>query len=275
MFRNFFDNRTDHGDPGVFAALGSGLRITTRQACKKFIRHIAAVTLLTTLVACSGPFSTLEPAGPAAASTAKLWWVMLAGATALLGLVLVSIAAAFIRPGLGRGTPASLWIVGGGLILPAVVLTPLMVYALASGERLFQARGEGRVQVHVLARQWEWIFTYRAPDGATRASRNVLHIPAAHPVRLNITSADVIHSFWVPKLAGKIDATPGHMTMLRLSADNPGLYRGLCAEFCGTAHWEMQMVVEAHPSMEDFERAIAQLPLANERKHEGQEHNRE
>lgn len=226
-------------------------------------------------MACSGPFSTLEPAGAAASSIARLWWVMLTGATMLLVLVLGLLALAFIRPGVGRRTPASFWIIWGGLVLPGVVLTPLMIYALASGERLFPARAENIIQVDVLARQWEWLFTYRSSDGTMRTSRNVLHIPAGQPVRLNITSADVIHSFWVPKLAGKIDATPGHVTMLRLNADAPGRYRGLCAEFCGTAHWEMQMAVEAHASKEEFGRAVDQLSSAETREYMMQEQGRE
>jgi cytochrome c oxidase subunit 2 len=186
---------------------------------------------------------------------------MLYGAVILFGLVFVLLALAFLRPGLGRRAPPSLWLVGGGLVLPAVVLTPLMIYALWTGERLlFRPADAAVTQVDVLARQWEWSFTYRKSDGTTHRSVNVLHIPAGQPVRLSITSADVIHSFWVPRLAGKIDAIPGHVTVLRLSADAPGTYRGLCAEFCGSAHLEMQMTVQAHASLAEYEAAIASLP---------------
>ncbi len=186
---------------------------------------------------------------------------MLYGAVILFALVFVLLAVAFVRPGIGRSAPPSLWLVGGGLVLPAVVLTPLMIYALWTGERLLFRPTDGAVtQVDVLARQWEWTFSYRNPDGSTRRSVNVLHIPAGQPVRLNITSSDVIHSFWVPRLAGKIDAIPGHVTVLRLSADTPGMYRGLCAEFCGVGHLDMQMAVQAHASQADYNGAIAALP---------------
>lgn len=235
---------------------------TTWKRAKRFARAFAACALLTPLIACAGPLSTLEPAGPAARSIAALWWVMLAGATLLLGLVICLLALAFLRPAVARGVPPALWIVGGGLALPALVLTPLMVYALASGENLFQARAEGRTEVDVLARQWEWVFTYRSADGTVRRSNNVLHLTAGQPVLLRITSADVIHSFWVPRLAGKIDATPGHVTMLRLNADVPGRYRGVCAEFCGIAHRDMQMTVEAHGSEDETGRVIDGLPPA-------------
>jgi cytochrome c oxidase subunit 2 len=220
-----------------------------------------ACGILSILTACGGPLSTLDPAGPVAGSVARLWWVMLVGAGLLLALVLVLLALAFIRPGAGSNMPASVWIVGGGLVLPAAILTPLMIYALVGGERLIQARAAAATEVDVLARQWEWQFTYRAAGGGLRRSINVLHIPAGESVRLNITSADVIHAFWIPRLAGKIDAIPGHITVLRLMADVPGRYRGLCAEFCGTAHWEMQMHVEAHAPGE-LEKIIEELPSA-------------
>ena len=188
---------------------------------------------------------------------------MLYGAVILFALVCVLLASAFLRPGIGHRTPQAVWLVGGGLVLPAVVLTPLMIYALWTGERLLFRPADGAVtEVSVVARQWEWSFSYRDPNGATRRSTNVLHIPAGQPVRLTITSADVIHSFWVPRLAGKIDAIPGHNTVLRLSADKPGMYRGLCAEFCGVAHLEMQMTVQAYASFEEYQAAIAALPPA-------------
>jgi len=209
---------------------------------------------------CSGPLSTLDPAGPVAASVATLWWVMFVGAVVLFAMVAGLLALAFLRPGTGRGLPDSLWLIGGGLVLPAVVLTPLTIYALFGGERLVQARADAALQIDVIARQWEWQFIYPGADGMPRRSVNVLHIPAGKRVRLNVTSTDVIHSFWVPRLAGKIDAVPGHTNVLQLSADAPGRYRGLCAEFCGAAHTEMLMAVEAHDSIEQYNQAVAALP---------------
>jgi cytochrome c oxidase subunit 2 len=235
----------------------------TRKAAFRFARVNVAWFAALCLPGCRGDLSTLDPAGPHAASIASLWWVMLYGAVILFALVCVLLAIAFLRPGIGHRTPQAVWLVGGGLVLPAVVLTPLMIYALWTGERLLFRPADGTVtEVSVVARQWEWSFSYRDPDGATRRSTNVLHVPAGQPVRLTITSADVIHSFWVPRLAGKIDAIPGHNTVLRLSADTPGMYRGLCAEFCGVAHLEMQMAVQAHASFEEYQAAIAALPPA-------------
>lgn len=186
---------------------------------------------------------------------------MLIGAALIFAFVMALLALVFIRRGIGRDTPAAWWLVGGGLAFPAAVLTPLLAYALWSGERLFPADDPAVAQVDVVARQWEWSFTYRNPAGAPIQSSNTLHISAGRPVQLNITSADVIHGFWVPRLAGKIDAIPGHITVLQLKADAPGFYRGLCAEFCGAAHQEMQFAVQAH-APEQFDSVLGGLPPA-------------
>lgn len=191
---------------------------------------------------------------------AELWWVMSTGAAVLFALVMALLLLAFVRPAILQRARAKLVVVGGGLVLPGIVLTPLMLVAVERGERLL-ALGDGEtVRVEVLARQWEWVFIHRDPDGARRMSVNLLHVPVGRPIRLEITSADVIHSFWVPRLGGKVDALPGHVTRLALVADAPGVYHGLCSEFCGTAHREMQMTVHAHASAAAFDSAIAALP---------------
>src|SRR5690606_6054197 len=95
-------------------------------------------------------------------------------------------------------------------------------------------------------RQWQWDVAYPDAPGAAKASVNVLHIPVGRPVDVHVTTADVIHSFWVPRLGGKIDAIPGRTNVVRLQADHAGVFHGVCAEFCGTAHAAMRMQVEAH-----------------------------
>jgi cytochrome c oxidase subunit 2 len=90
---------------------------------------------------------------------------------------------------------------------------------------------------------WWWEVRYPAP-GIVAA--NELHIPAGQPVRLEMTSADVIHSFWVPRLHGKRDLIPGISTTFWIEASEPGVYRGVCAEYCGTQHANMAFDVVAH-----------------------------
>lgn len=186
-----------------------------------------------------------------------MWWVMLAGSGALFALVLALLIAAFLKPGAGAATSPHLWLTGGGLVLPAFVLIPLLAYALWGGERLLARPGDA-VRVDVEARRWHWTFTYANAPGGSVVSTNVMHIPAGATVELRVTSADVIHSFWVPRLAGKIDAIPGHNTTLTLSAPQPGVYRGVCAEFCGTGHTTMEFIVEAHPRA-DYAELLARL----------------
>ncbi|RAI43108.1 cytochrome c oxidase subunit II [Rhodoplanes roseus] len=208
-------------------------------------RPVVVAAAAAGLAGCDGPLSTLDPAGPAAATIAGLWWAMMSGGIVLLTIVMALLAWAFLRPGAGRTTSPRVWLAGGGLVLPAVVLTPLLLAGLWAGERLLARPGvPGIVRVDVTARQWQWDFVY--PDATPAVSTNVLHIPVGRPVDVHVTSADVIHSFWVPRLAGKIDAIPGHVTVVRLAADRPGVFHGVCAEFCGTAHAHMGFTVEAH-----------------------------
>jgi cytochrome c oxidase subunit 2 len=198
---------------------------------------------------CGGPLSTLDPAGASASAIAELWWVMLSGSIVLCALVAALLLWVFVKPGAGAATSPKLWLVGGGLVLPAVVLTPLLIYALFTGERLLAHPGAGDVlRIDAEARQWQWTFRYPDHETGTLATVNALHIPAGRPIDLRITSADVIHSFWVPRLAGKLDAIPGHVNVIRISAAQPGTFRGVSAEFSGVGYTDMEFSVQAHPA---------------------------
>nr|WP_244484195.1 cytochrome c oxidase subunit II [Devosia sp. Leaf64] len=209
------------------------------------ISVLAATPFL--LAGCGGELSTLDPAGPRAANLATLWWVMLWGAMALFAIVMALFFLAYFRTGtLSRLKPGH-WIIGGGLILPIPVLVLLTGTALVLGEQLLP-RGDEPLRIEVTAERWHWRFGY--PNGTT-SDEQVVHIPAGQPVDFAVTSADVIHSFWIPRLGGKIDAIPGHTNLIRLEADEPGTYWGQCAEYCGEGHDIMFFRVEAH-SPEDF-----------------------
>jgi cytochrome c oxidase subunit 2 len=206
------------------------------------------------LTCCDGSLSALAPSGPAAASIAALWWTMLAGSVVLFALVMVLFALVVWRPGWGANISPVRWIVLGGLVLPALVLVPLVTYGMIVGERLlpFPERTPQRVEVE--ARQWVWTFHYPDNGGVTTVS--TLHLPAGIPVDIAVSSRDVIHSFWIPRFAGKIDAVPGHINHLRIQADEPGRYEALCSEFCGLGHTGMRFVVVVHPA-NDFAAALA------------------
>ncbi len=222
--------------------------------------HLPVVLLLLTLLAgCSGPLSTLDPAGPSARSAALLWWGMFAYASVVLIAVVALWLYAMRRPE-DTGDEAQQrrvhqrWIIGGGVILPTVSILLLLVFGVPMGHRMLPlppAEGEA-VRIDVTGHQWWWEVRY--PDSSI-ALKNEIHIPAGTAIDIHLTTADVIHGFWVPRLGGKLDAIPGRVNVLRLQADKPGVYRGQCAEFCGLHHAGMQFTVTAH-TPEDFTRWI-------------------
>lgn len=193
---------------------------------------------------CQGPMSTLDPAGPAATAIAGLWWLMLWGAVVIFVLVMALLWLALRKPALGRRVTTRHWLLYGGLALPTAVLILLLIQALHAGERLLAKPDAPAVlQIHAQASAWQWRFRY--PDIADTWI-DVLHLPTGQAVDILITSTDVVHSFWVPRLAGKMDAIPGHENRLRIQVDRPGLYQGLNAEFNGAGHAHMRFHVVAH-----------------------------
>ena len=164
---------------------------------------------------------------------AQLWWVMLGGAVLIFLLVMALLAAAF-RYGGGGSTSGRGWVLGLGLVFPIAVLSALLVWGLVLGERHLVPGSSGAPVVRAEARQWSWTFHY--PETGRAPTENVLVAPAGRPVDIEITSVDVIHSFWVPRLGGKLDAIPGRTNLLRLQADAPGDYQGLGAEFNGVGY---------------------------------------
>ncbi|MBJ6978525.1 cytochrome c oxidase subunit II [Luteimonas sp. MC1782] len=167
------------------------------------------------------------------------------GALAVWLMVMGLVSWALFR---GRNTRAlakpQRLIVGGGLVLPPVLLAGLLVYGSVSSARITGLGQQVDQRVDVVAGRWRWHFRYRDADGRVVAeSLDVLSMPRGRMVEFRITSADVIHSFWIPRLGGKVDAIPGRVNRLRLRADGAGRIRGQCAEYCGTGHARMAFEV--------------------------------
>jgi cytochrome c oxidase subunit II len=192
--------------------------------------------------ACDGPLSTLQPAGPVARSLAQLGWAMFVGSAVLTALMVGLFALVVLRPNWAARVSGRNWIIWGGLVLPALVLPPLVVVSLIAGGRLLPSDTVPRIEAE--AQQWHWTFRY--PDQGGAQTEGILHLPSGQPVDIVLTSRDVIHSFWVPRLAGKMDAVPGRETVLRVVAGAPGPLEGLCAEFCGLDHTTMRFAVQVH-----------------------------
>ena len=199
--------------------------------------------------------STLDPApGSAAWPIGELGLVLYAGAAVILAVVCVlAISGVVAGP---RRVGARRWLLTGGLVLPGLLLVALFLHALGIGHALVAHEGADALRIHVTGKQWWWEVRYEAGDDAGVLLANELHIPLGRPVEILLDSSDVIHSFWVPSLAGKVDMIPGRTTRLVVQADRPGTWRGQCAEYCGAQHALMAFHVVAEP-VADFDAWLA------------------
>lgn len=208
---------------------------------------LAALGFAVLLAGCVPTQSALHPAGEEAAGTARLFWIM-AGAGAVIWVLVIGTA---IYAVIGRRRPttekfADRFILVGGVLFPTVTLAALLVIGLSLLPH-WSAQTPPDLRVHVSAEQFWWRIAYETPDGRRVESANEVHLPAQSVVEFVITSPDVIHSFWIPALGGKMDAIPGRTNVLRLTPTDPGTYRGVCAEYCGLSHALMAFVVVVHP----------------------------
>ncbi|QDT16213.1 cytochrome c oxidase subunit II [Alienimonas californiensis] len=205
---------------------------------------------------CGGTQSALDPAGPAAAEVLTLFWWMLGGAILIWALVagLAVYAIVIDRP---RHDPAATrwWVIGGGVVAPTVILTVLLIYGLRLIPPLVRDAPADSLTVEVDGVRWWWRMRYRTPDGPVETA-NELCLPVGEPVQFLLRSDDVIHSFWIPALGGKMDMIPGRENRLALQADRAGTFRGACAEYCGASHALMNFDVRTLPRAE-FEAWLA------------------
>ncbi len=233
----------------------------TSQRRSSVVRVAAlAVFLPLAFVACSGPFpqSTLHPTSDFAVAIDDLYriifWFAVAVFVFVEGLLVFVVVRYRAKPGgEAKHVHGSTALEIAWTLAPAVVL---VFIAVPTMQTIFQTEGavpDGALEVEVIGHQWWWEFKY--PElGITTA--NELHLPQGRAVVLAMSSADVIHSFWVPKLAGKRDVMPGRTSRLMFTPDSTGPYLGQCAEFCGESHANMRFRVMVDPS-ETFEQWTA------------------
>jgi cytochrome c oxidase subunit 2 len=227
------------------------------------LRTLALGLLLVVVAAgCASdaPLDTLDPKGPEAQSIDNLLLpvMLIAGVVFLfVELGIVYLVVRFRRrkrdddSELPSQTHGNLVLELGWTILPAVILAFVAVGTLTTLFEIDDAP-EDALEIEVVGQQWWWGFQYDVDgDGAYDfRTANEMVIPAGEPVNLDITSMDVIHSFWIPALNGKKDAVPGRHHPLTLEADEPGTYWGQCTEFCGLSHANMRIRVIALPQDE-------------------------
>lgn len=222
------------------------------------------------LILASGAFSlpsdlqsALHPKGEHAGHIAEISWLLFIGAAFIFVLVLALLVLALYGPArwralLGRRA----LVVGGGLVFPIVVLSALLWYGLGKAAVLMRAETPAAVHIEVIGELWWWRVRYLDADGRPSfETANEIRIPAGVPVELWLKSDNVIHSFWAPNLAGKLDMIPGRVNRLRVRAAAPGIFRGQCAEYCGAQHAKMMLHVQAL-SPDDFDawQALQRLP---------------
>jgi cytochrome c oxidase subunit 2 len=220
--------------------------------------------------------NVLRPAGPAAEKildlTEPFFWVAVAiGSFVLFGTIYVAVRFR-ARPGDDEAGPKQ---VHGNTVLevswtiiPALILAVMAVPTIATIFDLAERpKGDDVVDIRVIGKQWWWEYHYRNAAGDDiMVTANEMHIPIDRPVYLTLESDNVIHSFWIPELAGKKDVVPGHQNHLTLEASEPGTYLGQCAEYCGLSHANMRMRVIAHTDAdydEWFERQLEPLSASS------------
>jgi cytochrome c oxidase subunit 2 len=229
----------------------------------------------------------LDPKGPAAASIENLWWFYFWFLTAISLLVIAAVLFALKRrerdgdelpaPGLRAETMSSaappdrptrtldgarerrtIKIVIALAWTTLVALFVLLLASVLTGRSIYAMSKDDPVHIEVTGAQWWWKVRYLNGDPSQIfITANELHLPVGRPVSVRLLASDVIHSFWIPNLQGKRDLIPGHESSLWLRADEPGIYRGACAEFCGHQHANMAftVVVESNDAFEAWSRA--------------------
>lgn len=196
------------------------------------------------------------PAGPAAEQLEHLNFfvtiLFLMVAVVVLGLIVF--VASRPRGSLGWHEPIDIggghsWVTIGGFAVPAVILAVVFITGM-NGMTKFPLEGGSRrpAEIRIVGHQWWWEVEYlSAEPDLMLTTANEIHIPAGRPVDIDLTSYDVIHSFWVPELHGKVDLIPSQMNRIQVEAARPGTYRGQCAEYCGEQHAHMILTVVAQP----------------------------
>jgi cytochrome c oxidase subunit 2 len=202
-----------------------------------------------------GPWPN-DPLGPQARSSAEIYWIMFVAAIVVLVLVDGGLIYAGVkfrdRPGHsakqfhGHNFLELLW-----TVVPTIMVISFSVLSFQKLNVMNDTSGAG-LTVNVQGQQWTWIMNYpkedrfKLTDGTFLQGAQELHIPVNTKVHIQLSSKDVIHSFWVPNIGGKKDAVPGRATDLWIQADRAGTYKGQCFEFCGTGHADMLITLVVH-----------------------------
>jgi cytochrome c oxidase subunit 2 len=235
------------------------LAAVARPGVRRLTVLLVGLALVAAACASDAPQDSLDPAGPDARTIDNLFGPVMVAALVVLVVVQALVVYAILkfrrRPDQAEGpeeVPAQVHgntrLEIGWTILPALILAVVAIFTVPV---IFDLDEEPKdaLTVDVVGQKYWWAYRYPEQehmDGPEFTTANELHIPAGQEVLLRLTSEDVIHSFWAPRLNGKRDVVPGREQTWKLEADEPGVYSGQCAEFCGTSHANMRLKVVAH-----------------------------
>lgn len=222
-----------------------------------FLLSLAFLTLL--LAGCYPDHnqSTFDPRGPVASEQLEVFWWILIGGFIVFVLVEAALIYAVFKFRVKNESDVPVQTHGNHTLeiiwtaIPAVLLIILMVPTIQTLFYMYEAPKTTKPEHTLEAIGHQWWFEFRYPDPANAdkeiVTANEVYIPVGYPIAINLESVDVIHSFWVPKLAGKTDMVPSEGNFMWFEADEPGEYYGQCAEYCGTSHANMKFKVVAVP----------------------------
>ena len=238
-----------------------------KEFCRKLLLCSVSVTVSISL-SCRGSQSALDPAGIQSERLESLWWLFFSVTGAVYLIVMTVLLIAFFRrrkassetsPELQPkpdGEKRLSNVIKAAVALTTIVLFVLMIVSFRAGRVVHSlAQGEDEpLSIRIKGQQWWWEVEYQDKIPSNNVTTaNEIHLPVGRRVKIQVESTDVIHSFWVPNLHGKVDLIPNYRTTFFLRADKPGTYFGQCAEFCGYQHAKMRFIVIAE-SPADFDK---------------------
>jgi cytochrome c oxidase subunit II len=224
-------------------------------------RLIATLLLALSVSSCEGIQNVINPAGPNAGAISKLWWLMFTVSSIVYVLVMIALLLSLRKRTAEAGErvpviepPSESEHRRRNVVISAITITILILFVFliasySSGRSLrLNDPSKNGLSIELTGHQWWWEVRYQDVDASNIfTTANEIHIPVGVPVMFSLRGADVIHSFWVPNLAGKKDLIPGKINTIWLQADKPGVYRGQCAEYCGLQHAKMALWIVAEP----------------------------
>ena len=248
-------------------------RLSAYRSLRRMVAVAAGLFALALFIpaqALAAPPSPLTPGSDRATDIAHLFWIVLGIAAAVFVIVEALIVFAVVKYRRrypdevpeqihGNSRLELIW-----TVVPALIMVVLFGLTLRTLQKYaYDKTPEGAMVVEITGRQWFWEFRYPETEIKLTSLTDDLYLPADEPVEFEIRSNDVIHSFWVPELAGKVDAIPGHTNTLWFTAQQ-GVYDGQCAEFCGQSHYDMLFNVHVVPRAEFDAWMADQIELASQ-----------